>query len=154
VTVQGDQVRPKLSGHRPDRHVHRDRHRTRIWRDVGGRHHHHGHRAADGGPSARWVVSSEITGQILLPFFNKPVEVELSFDLKGNISIGLKGADGGVLAELTKEDIISMKINSFAFSSRGRRSPLLSGGAFKPLFGGGLDIPEFGVNSLIVEPRP
>jgi hypothetical protein len=99
---------------------------------------------------ANEVVQSEITGQMLLPFFEKPVEIQLSLDLKGNISIGLKGTDGGVLAELTREDILSMKINSFAFSKQGKEIAFALGGSIKPLFGGGIEIPEFGVNSLIV----
>jgi hypothetical protein len=101
---------------------------------------------------ANEVVSSEITGQMLLPFFDKPVEIELSLDLKGNISVGLKGVDGDILAELTKEDILSMKINSFAFSKQDKEIAFALGGSIKPLLGQaqGLDIPEFGVNSLTV----
>jgi hypothetical protein len=99
---------------------------------------------------ANEIVSSEITGQILLPFFDKPVEIELSFDLKGNISVGLKGTDGGVLVELTKDDIISMKVNSFAFSKQDGEIAFALGGSIKPLFGEGIDWPEFGVNNLIL----
>lgn len=100
--------------------------------------------------NANEVVSSEITGQLLLPFFDRPVEIELSLDLKGNISVGLKGVDGDILAELTKEDILSMKINSFSFSKQGKEIAFALGGSIKPLFGEGIEWPEFGVNNLIV----
>lgn len=99
---------------------------------------------------ANEVVASEITGQMVLPFFDKPVEIELSFDLKGNISVGLKGTDGAVLAELTKDDILSMKINSFNFAKTQDEVAFTLGGSIKPLFGENTDWPEFGVNALKV----
>ena len=97
---------------------------------------------------ANEVVSSEITGQMLLPFFEKPVEIELSLDLKGNISIGLKGTDGAALAELTKDDLLSMKLNSFNFHHlKGQETAFVLGGSIKPLFGD-IKWPEIGVNAL------
>lgn len=99
---------------------------------------------------ANEILSSEITGQMLLPFFEKPIEMELSFDLKGNISVGLKGTDGEVLAELTKEDILSMKINSFNFAKTEDEVAFTLGGSIKPLFGEDIAWPEFGVNALKV----
>lgn len=99
---------------------------------------------------ANEVVSSDITGQMLFPFFDKPVEIELSFDLKGNFAVGVRGAQGNVLVELTKKDLLSMKISSFAFSKQDEEIELSVGGSIKPLFGGDIEIPEFGVNALIV----
>jgi len=97
---------------------------------------------------ANEVVSSEITGQILFPFFNKPIEIELLLDLRGNIAFGLKGTDGAVLAELTKDDLINMKLDSFNFHHiQGQETAFILGGSIKPLFGD-INWPEIGVNAL------
>lgn len=96
---------------------------------------------------ANEVVRSAITGQMVLPFFEQPVEIELSFDLKGNFAVGLKAVAGGVLAELTKEDLLSMKLRSFSFSRVDGEIAFSLGGSIK-LLAGDVKWPEFGVNDL------
>jgi hypothetical protein len=98
---------------------------------------------------ANEIIGSEITGQMKLPFFNQPIEIELSIDLKGNYTIGIKGTEGVTLVELTKDDLLSMKVNGFQFSKTDEQVAFALSGSLKPLFGD-VKWPEFAVNSLMV----
>ena len=94
------------------------------------------------------IISSDIQGQIVLPFFEKPIEVEMSIDLKGNISFSLKGINSSTLVELTKEDFLTMKVTSFNFNyTKDEEISFALGGSVKPEFG---DVrwPEIQLNSL------
>jgi hypothetical protein len=97
------------------------------------------------------LTEAAIKGVILLPFFAKPVNVEIGIDASGKFTIDL-GRDGGLLT-LTKTGILEIKLDSLGFElQKGTFLAKLSG-KVTPLFGKdqGLKWPTFDVRELSID---
>ena len=96
------------------------------------------------------LLEASLRGQMLLPFFDEPVSVEVSVNLDGSFSVSLTdtGADG--LCTLTKEDLLELRLDSIGFEAAGGVFTAKLSGELTPLFGG-LDWPGFKVRELAID---
>jgi hypothetical protein len=96
------------------------------------------------------LISSEITGTLTLPFFEKEVDVEIGFDLNGNITLGVKV---GLEEDLEIEDILKMTVEDVGFELRNGVFTTSLGGELTPLVGTneGLDWPSFKIKQMTID---
>jgi hypothetical protein len=94
------------------------------------------------------LVEARMRGQMLLPFFDEPVAVEIGINLDGGFSVGL--ADAGGLFTLTKPDVLRLDLESLGFEFTGSTFIAKLSGHVTPLFGG-LDWPDFQVKELSID---
>jgi len=95
-------------------------------------------------------VEASLKGQMLLPFFDEPVSVELGLNLDGSFTVNLTdtGTDG--LYMLTKPDLLEARLDSIGFEVAGGVFTAKVSGDLKPLFGG-FDWPSFQVRELAID---
>lgn len=96
---------------------------------------------------------SEIKGELLLPFFEEPVQVDIGIGLDGGFSVKLTSAGSNGLFKLTKENILELELDSIGFEvSDGVFTAKISG-QLTPLIGKaqGLKWPSFKVNELSID---
>lgn len=93
-------------------------------------------------------IAFELASKILLPFFEEPVDVTIGIDGSGGFTAALKAQNG--LFELTKEDILTMKLESVAFQIAHGTSTVTLAGSLK-LEVGDLDWPEVHVAALSID---
>ncbi len=104
---------------------------------------------------------SGLAGQLLLPFFDKRVSVDLTLNLDGNVTAKLTGAaDEGDTSDpntglltLRKDPILSIEVESISFEVQGGTFISKLSGRITPLFGRdqGLDWPSFEVKELAID---
>src|SRR5258708_233511 len=98
------------------------------------------------------LITAKIAGTLLLPFFDEPVDVEISFDLDGKLDIVLKGTDADGLKEITKPGILSIKLETIELEvGKGVFTAKLSG-QITPLLGG-LNWPSYDVRELYIDSK-
>jgi hypothetical protein len=95
-----------------------------------------------------------LSGQILFPFFEAPVDVTIGLDGAGGFTAALS-APGGLLT-LTKPGILEMTLESVAFQVEAGRGLVRISGSLRPLIGAtadgaGLKWPEARVESLSID---
>ena len=98
------------------------------------------------------LTACEIKGGIVLPFFDEPLDVDISFDLDGNISIAV-GKTGGLLDFTYKtgnNEIFNVKIGNLGFERQEGAYKIHIDGEIKPLIGE-LQWPSFKLNDLVID---
>ncbi len=98
------------------------------------------------------LTKSELTGKLLLPFFDEYCDVVISINLDGSLSVRLSAEDG--LLTLTKPNLLTMKLDSIEFEVVNGVFKIKLGGEITPLFGGeqqGNEWPSFRVDELSID---
>jgi hypothetical protein len=109
------------------------------------------------------LVSSNITGAIIFPFFEQPVLVEVGLTMNGDFTIGLSADQSTLpvppdqlpqrnsegLFVFTKKDLMNLIIKGLSFEHIGDIFSIKIGGSIKPLVRG-INWPEFEVESLSI----
>lgn len=98
---------------------------------------------------------SEIKGELLLPFFDEPVEVDIGVDVNGGFSVKLTSAGADGLFKLTKPDVLEMELDSIGFELKDGVFVAKLSGQITPLFGAdqGLNWPGFKVEELSIDSK-
>jgi hypothetical protein len=91
---------------------------------------------------------SQITGSLVLPYFEEKVDVELGFSLGGDFTAKLTASNG--LLTLSKPGILTLTVDSLGFQVDGGVFTAMIGGKVRPDFGG-LDWPTFDVKDLAID---
>ena len=94
---------------------------------------------------------SDITGQLLLPFFDEPVDVGVGINLDGGFTVRSTSSTG--LYTLTKPDLLSVELESLDFRTEGEVLTARLSGQVTPTFGKeqGLEWPSFQVKELAID---
>jgi hypothetical protein len=103
------------------------------------------------------IVASRLQGELLLPFFDQPVAVDLSLGVNGDFTAtlsavqppGVSRTDDGLI-EFEKPGILKLTIDSLGFKKHGGDVWITLSGAIKLLYGG-LDWPEVEVRELSID---
>ncbi|HYY92884.1 MAG TPA: hypothetical protein VE713_00100, partial [Pyrinomonadaceae bacterium] len=98
---------------------------------------------------------SSIKGELTLPFFDSPADVEVSIDAEGGFAVELDGVGPDGLKTLTKPDILELTLDSIGFKVKGGEFEVKLGGEVKPLVGKdkGLKWPGFKVEGLSIDSK-
>jgi hypothetical protein len=91
---------------------------------------------------------SQITGSLVLPYFEERVEVELGFNVGGGFTARLTASSG--LVTLSKPGILSLTVDSLGFRYDAGVFTTLIGGRVQPDVAG-LDWPTFEVKELAID---
>ncbi|NIM95038.1 MAG: hypothetical protein GTO18_15165, partial [Anaerolineales bacterium] len=94
------------------------------------------------------LIGSEIKGELTLPYFDQPIDVEIGFDLNGNVSISIDKTSG--IVNLSVPNVLDLKVDSLGFERKGDDYLIHVGGEIKPKVGG-LDWPSFKVKKLTID---
>ena len=101
------------------------------------------------------LISTDIVGQLTIPFFSAPLDVDIGFNLSGDVSITAKGAGPDGATHLTVPDLFDLKLTSFKFVEHaGGKSKMQLDLKLKPLFTVpviNLSLPEFDLGGLILD---
>jgi hypothetical protein len=94
---------------------------------------------------------SRVNGQILLPFFDKPLEIEIGITLNGSFLARLGGASG--LCTLIVNNILEIELDSIGFEVKDSLFITKVSGQLTPLFGqdAGLEWPSFDIKELSID---
>jgi hypothetical protein len=98
---------------------------------------------------------SEIKGELLLPFFDEPVEVDIGVDVNGGFSVKLTSAGPNGLYKLSKPGVLEMELDSIGFELKDGIFVAKLSGQLTPLFGAdqGLNWPGFKVEELSIDSK-
>lgn len=98
---------------------------------------------------------SAIKGELLLPFFDEPADVEIGIDVDGGFSVALTGVGPDGLKRLTKPDVLELELDSIGFEVKDGQFVAKLSGELTPLFGKekGFDWPSFKVEELSIDSR-
>lgn len=91
---------------------------------------------------------ARMSGELLLPFFDAPVGVDLGITHSGALTVDVSSDDG--LATLHKPGVVDVELDSLGFEVTGDRFVANVSGTIKPLVGG-LDWPAFHVDKLTID---
>ena len=103
------------------------------------------------------IVASDIRAELILPFFDHPVAVDLALGLNGDFTVGLSAVQpvgtsrtANGLIEFTKPGLLTLKVASLSFEKRGDDFLVKLSGSIKLLYGG-FDWPEVEVQELSID---
>lgn len=98
---------------------------------------------------------SEIKGELLLPFFDEPVEVDIGISVDGDLTVGLTSTGSDGLYKLTKPNVLEIELDSIGFELKDGVFLAKLSGELTPLFGAdkGLDWPSFKVEELSIDSK-
>lgn len=98
------------------------------------------------------LTGSDITGGMILPFFDDPMDIELGISDKGNFQVIIQGTEPDKPIILNKEDLFNMKVQSIALINNFEKTSIEVSGAIQPLFysSEGVTWPEASVEGLEV----
>lgn len=95
-------------------------------------------------------TAASLRGEIILPFFEEPIEVEIGFTLTGDFTVRLANDDG--LLVLSKDGVFDLTVESLAFEVEDGLFTTILSGKLKPTLGAGeLDWPTFDVRELAID---
>ena len=101
------------------------------------------------------LLSTDIVGQLTIPFFDAPLDVDIGFNLSGDVSITAKGAGPDGATHLTVPGLFDLKLTSFKFVEKaGGKSKMQLDLKLKPIFTVpviNLTLPEFDLGGLILD---
>ena len=95
------------------------------------------------------LVGASLAGRITLPFLDAPMDVEVGFDLSGNMTVEI-GAGSGGLVSVDKPGLLAMTIESVAFEKEGELFTVALSGTLTPKVAG-LEWPTFRVERLSID---
>jgi hypothetical protein len=97
------------------------------------------------------IIASDISGALVVPYFNEPVEIQLTLDQRGNFSITLAGADSDI--QLTKEELLQLSLKSLQVQKVGELGSVKISGGLEPLLmsSDGLQWPRLDVTDLYID---
>jgi hypothetical protein len=101
-------------------------------------------------------TASSIAGELLLPFFDKPIGVDISIGVDGSFAVALSAVQPeGVtyksgIVELTKEGLFKLAVDGIGFSLQDGLFTAKLSGSITPL-ALGLDWPTFAVKELSID---
>jgi hypothetical protein len=101
------------------------------------------------------LTDARLLGQVLLPFFDAPVGVEIGVDLGGGFTVRVDTQDPRGLYTLHRDNLLDLTLDSIGFEvSSGVFAAKLSG-QITPLFGRdeGLNWPSFTVKELTIDSK-
>lgn len=96
--------------------------------------------------------TSELSGKLLLPFFEEPVAVTIGIGLNGGFSVKLTGTDANGLYKLTKPGILELALDSIGFEVKDGVFTAKLSGEITPLVAG-LNWPSFRVKELAIDSK-
>ncbi|MEM7040348.1 MAG: hypothetical protein AAF570_25505, partial [Bacteroidota bacterium] len=91
-----------------------------------------------------------VQGQILLPFFETVVDVEVEIGMNGDIYVALAETDDEGILSFEKEGLLSFELEALSFSKEGERLWMTVSGVMTPLVEG-LDWPDFRIEGLGID---
>ena len=101
------------------------------------------------------LISTDILGQLTIPFFNAPLDVDIGFTLAGDVSITAKGAGPDGATHLTVPHLFDLKLISFKLVEQANgKSKMQLDLKLKPLFTVpviNLTLPELDLGGLILD---
>ncbi len=98
------------------------------------------------------LTAFAVAGTLQVPFFERPVEVQIGFGLDGNVTIKLTGTDSDGLFTLTKDGVLEIKLDSLGFELHNGVFLAKLSGKLTPLFGD-LHWPAFDVRELSIDSK-
>jgi len=104
-------------------------------------------------------TSATLSGEMLLPFFDTPVGVDVSLGLDGAISVAISAsqpraeASGSGLVTVKRDDLFSLTLDSLRFGLERDIAKVILSGSVHPTYGerDGLAWPEFEVQGLSID---
>lgn len=98
---------------------------------------------------------SAIKGELLLPFFDEPVEVDIGIDVDGGFTVALTSTGPNGLYKLIKPGVLEMELDSIGFELKDGLFKAKLSGQLTPLFGAdqGLNWPGFKVEELSIDSK-
>lgn len=94
------------------------------------------------------LVGSAIKAVMILPFFDRPLDVTIGYDAKGGVTVGID-ATGGIF-KLTKPNFLEVVVESLEIDISGKKATVSICGEITPLYGG-LPWPSFEVRELSID---
>lgn len=94
------------------------------------------------------LIGSAIKAVMILPFFDRPLDVTIGYDAKGGVTVGIDAA-GGIFT-LTKPNFLKVVVESLEIDVSGKKASVSICGEITPLYGG-LPWPSFEVRSLSID---
>lgn len=97
------------------------------------------------------ITASDISGALVVPYLNEPVDIQLTLDHRGNFLLALAGADGDI--QLTKEDLLQLSLKSLEVQKVGDVGAVRISGGLEPLLmsSDGLQWPRLDVTDLYID---
>lgn len=98
------------------------------------------------------ITASDITGSMIVPYFNEPVEIRININSQGDFVITLTGlGDEDII--LTKDELLSLNIQSLALAREGNTASVVVNGGLTPLLmaADGLEWPTLEVTDLSID---
>jgi hypothetical protein len=98
------------------------------------------------------IIASAITGGLIIPYFEKPINIGLNIISNGNFSATLVGV-GNEGINLTKEELIALNIQILTIAKDGELYSVVISGQLEPLLmaSSGLQMPKLDVNDLYID---
>jgi hypothetical protein len=93
-------------------------------------------------------TAAAIKGQMLLPFFDKPLDVTIGIDAGGGFIVGLSSETG--LVDLEISDVLKLEISTIRFEVEDGVFTTMIAGKLTPLIAG-LDWPTFDIKELSID---
>lgn len=93
------------------------------------------------------LSAGALTGSLLIPFFEAPLQVEITITNDGDLAIALSSNDG--LLTLEREGVVSIEVASLEFIKEGEIFAVKLSGEVIPLLAG-LDWPSFELKGLTI----
>ena len=95
-------------------------------------------------------TEATIKGDLQIPFFDAPVDVEIGINLDGGFAVKLAGSNSNGLYKLTKKDLLEVELDSLGFEVQDGVFTAKLSGEIKPLVGN-LVWPAFEVKELSID---
>ena len=98
------------------------------------------------------LTAVDISGQLLVPYFEEPVDVRINVVGGGELTITLLGVDDDGIT-LTKEELLALSVKSLSIASEQGHTSLVVSGGLQPLImgGDGLEWPRLDVTDLYID---
>jgi hypothetical protein len=97
------------------------------------------------------LVASRLECELVLPFFDKALQVEIGLSDDGDFTVGL-GATSGGLASLVITDVLTLELDSLKFTVDDGLLTVRLSGMIIPTFGE-LDVPPIRVDNLTIDSK-
>ena len=98
------------------------------------------------------LIGSEIKAELTVPYFDKKLDVDIGFDLNGNVSISIDKDKKDGIGDLSIPNILTVKVDSLGFERKGEDYLIQIGGEIEPLIGKpALKWPKFKVKKLTID---